>query len=72
MVGKVETLAIKSISSTLNDNFPSCGTSETEGSSSARVFNFAINDEIKTLGIVPLTLISPLSLKFTANPESSC
>ena len=64
-------LAITLISSTLKLNFPSCGTSDTEASSSARVFNFATNDAVRTDGIFPLFRISPFFLKFTPNPLSS-
>ena len=72
MVGKVEMLVVTGISSTLKLNFPSCGTSETEGSSSARIFNFAIKEAVRTFGIIPLLKSSPSFLKFTPNPSSSC
>ena len=57
--------------STLKQSFPNCGTSETDGSSSANVFNFATKDETKTVGIIPLFDNSPCFLKFTPNPSSS-
>ena len=71
IVGKVETLAITIILSTLKHNLPSCGTSETEGSSSDRVFNFAVNKDTSAVGITPLFSSSPCFLKFTPRPSSS-
>ena len=71
MVGKVEILATTCTSSTLKFNLPSCGTSDTDGSSSARVLSLAVNEDVRTEGIVPLLKISPFFLKFTPKPESS-
>ena len=59
------------ILSTLKHNFPSCGTSETDGSSSDKVFNFAENNDTKAVGITPLFSSTPCFLKFTPSPSSS-
>lgn len=45
--------------STLKQSLPSCGTSDTDGSSSDKDFNLAAKEDTKAVGITPLLESSP-------------